>query len=365
MKLINHQSNSSNPVVLQLITGLGVGGAERVVLDLAERLPFSGIQSVVVTISADPRMLYMLEQYPDAVFPIHILSVRKNPWSLIKGVIKLVGILQTENISLIHAHMFHSLVLALCCKMVRSDLRIVFTSHCANGFSWLRRTIIRMTRAMRDTDIIFVAGQHSEMNAVNTVVIPNGVTVDPAKFIVAKEGSPRRVFLFVGRLEPQKDPIALVQAFAAMHHKGCELWMAGDGIMRHDVELEIDKLGMKERVSLLGLRNDVPQLLAQVDCFVMSSRWEGMPMAVLEAGAIGLPVVATPVGALPTVLDDDCGYLVETSQLQYVLDDVVNDYAEASRRGKRLQNKVISHYSLEHMASAHAIVYNDLMSANN
>jgi glycosyltransferase involved in cell wall biosynthesis len=362
IKLINNQSSSSNPVVLILITGLRVGGAERMVLELAGHLPFSGIQSVVVTINADPHMFSMLEQYSEAAFPVYTLLVQKNPWSLIKGVIKLIGIIHTENISLIHAHMFHSLLLALIFKMVRPDLPIVFTSHNAKGFSWLRRTIIRMTRAMRVADIIFIAGQHPEMNAVNTVVIPNGVPVDPAKVIVTKEKSSRRIFLFAGRLEPQKDPIALIQAFAAMRKKNCELWMAGDGIMRHDVEREIDKLGIKDRVRLLGLRNDMPQLLVQADCFVMSSRWEGLPMAVLEAGAIGLPVVATPVGALPTVLDGDCGFLVETSQLQRALDEVVNDYAEASRRGKRLRDKVINHYSLEHMAKAHANLYSSLIS---
>ncbi|MFZ2170027.1 MAG: glycosyltransferase, partial [Methylococcaceae bacterium] len=346
MKLINNQSNSSNPVVLQLITGLGVGGAERVVMELAGRLPSSGIRSVIVTISADPRMFSMLEQYSEVAFPVHTLMVQKNPWSLLKGVIKLVRILHIENISLIHAHMFHSLLFALISKIVRPDLPIVFTSHSAKGFSWLRQTIIRMTRAMRDADIIFVPGQHPEMNAANTVVIPNGVPVDPAKVVVAKEVSARRVFLCAGRLEPEKDPIALVQAFAAMQHKNCELWMAGDGVMRHDVKREVDKLCIKDRVRILGLRNDVPQLLVQADCFVMSSRWEGLPMAVLEAGAIGLPVVATPVGALPAVLDGDCGYLVETSRLHRALDAVVNDYAEATRRGKRLRDKVINHYSL-------------------
>jgi len=222
-----------------------------------------------------------------------------------------------------------------------------------------------MTKVMRDADVIFVAGQHSEMNAVNTVVIPNGVPVDSNKGIVAREDASLRVFLFVGRLEHAKDPIALVQAFAAMCHKKCELWMAGDGVLRLDVEREIDRLGIKDRVFLLGVRNDVPQLLAQADCFVMSSRWEGLPMAILEAGAIGLPVVATPVGALPMVLGDECGYLTEISKLHQALDDVLNDYEEARRRGKRLRDKVLNQYSLEHMERLHAKLYSSLIPNNN
>ena len=188
--------------------------------------------------------------------------------------------------------------------------------------------------------------------------------MDPAKAIISKDARARRVFLFVGRLEPAKNPVALIRAFAAMHHKNCELWMAGDGFMRPEVEREVETLGINDRVRLLGVRHDVSQLLEQADCFVMSSRWEGLPMAILEAGAVALPVVAPPVGAIPTLLGDNCGYLAEVPELQNALDAVMDNYADASQRGKRLQDKVINGFSLEHMCRAHIELYRALMANN-
>lgn len=347
--------------VLQLITGLGVGGAERVALELAGRLSVGGYQSVVVALGGDRRML---EQYPEVDFQVHSLKLHKNLWSFINAVVALRRLIHREGGTLIHAHMFHALVFGLICKLAQPTLKLVFTNHSTEVTSWLRLTVIRLTRVLRDADVIFVAGQHPEMNAAKTVVIPNGVPVAPAKAIISKVSRERRVFLFVGRLEPVKDPIALIYAFAAMRHKDCELWVVGDGCLRLQVEQAIEMLGISDRVRLLGIRHDVPQLLLQADCFVLSSRREGLPMVILEAGAVALPVVAPPVGAIPTLLGDSCGYLAEVPELQNALDAVMDDYADASQRGKRLQDKVINGFSLEHMYRAHAELYRTLLTQN-
>jgi glycosyltransferase involved in cell wall biosynthesis len=199
------------------------------------------------------------------------------------------------------------------------------------------------------------------MNAARTLVIPNGVPVDLSRDHNNRMAKERRIFLSVGSLTPQKNPLGLIRSFAAMRHKDCELWLAGDGFLRHEVEQEIAVLGLKDRVRLLGVRQDVPQLLEQADCFVMASLWEGLPMAILEAGAKGLPVISPPVGAVPTVLSDDCGFVVEVSELHHALDAVIDDYAEARRRGMRLRAKVLNNYSLEHMSREHADLYISLL----
>lgn len=356
----NFDSLTEKMTVMQLVTGLGVGGAERVVMDMAGRLSAQGIRSVVVSLKNDRGLL---AQYTHADFPVYCLEMSKNPWSLIKATAALIRIIRRENISLIHAHMFHSLCLALICKIVAPHSEVVFTSHSSKGFSFPRRLFIRASKLLRAADVIFIAGQHPEMNTSRTLVIPNGVPVDPSRVNnrMAKE---RRVFLFVGRLEPVKNPLGLIRSFAAMRHKDCELWLAGDGLLRPEVEKEITILGLEDRVHLLGVRRDVPQLLAQADCFVMASLWEGLPMAILEAGAVALPVVAPPVGAIPELLGVDCGYLVDPSELSHALDAVLDDFAEADRRGMRLRNKVVNGFSLDHMCRAHAELYCSLFNSD-
>lgn len=345
--------------VLQLITGLGVGGAERVVIELAGRLTNYSCSSIVVALNNDCRLM---NQYGNMDFQVIPIGMRKNPWSFIKAAAALIKIVRREKVSLIHAHMFHALCLALICKIALPNVKLVFTSHSTAGFSRLRRMLIGMTKVLRDVDVLFMAGQHSEMNAGRTIVIPNAVQVAPAKAINTNGTKTWRVFLFVGRLEPSKDPIALIRAFAAMRQKNCELWMAGDGFLRREVEREVEVLGIDDRVRLLGIRHDVPQLLEQADCFVMSSRWEGLPMAILEAGAVALPVIAPPVGAIPTLLDDDCGYLVDVRDLQSALDAVIDNYADATRCGQRLRNKILNKFSLDQTCRAHADLYKSVMS---
>ena len=349
---------SGNITVLQLITGLGVGGAERIVMELAGRLTDYRYRSLVVALNGDSGLM---TQYGDVDFQVISMGMRKNPWSFIRAATALIKMVRRERVSLIHAHMFHALCVAVICKIIVPGVKIVFTSHSTDGFSRLRRTLISATSALRDVDVLFMPEQHCEMNAARTTVIPNGVHVDSANTGNMNRIRLRRVFLFVGRLEPAKDPIALVRAFAAMRQKNCELWVAGDGVLRREVEREIRTLGIDDRVHLLGIRHDVPQLLRQVDCFVMSSRWEGLPIAILEAGAAALPVVAPPVGAIPSLLDDDCGYLVQASELQRALDAVMDDYTDASRRGKRFHDKINNKFSLDQMSRAHADLYNSLV----
>lgn len=350
-------SHQQSPKVLQLITGLGVGGAERVVMELTDGLASRGWAPRVVALNADAAIL---AQYPNPVFPIHLLRIKKRNFaSVMRGLIELVRIVKHEKIEIVHAHMFHALIAALACRMATPGLKLVFTSHNFAGFSGLREWIIRLSKPFRQADIVFMRGQHARMNARYTQVIPNGV-----KLAVNAPGSRERVtnpgrfvFLFIGRFEPQKNPLALIDAFARMRNRNAELWMAGDGSLRSDIEARTSVAGLSDRVRLLGVRTDVSTLLQQADCFVMSSAWEGLPMALLEAGAAALPVVATPVGAIPAVLADDAGFLATYDRLTDALNAVIDDFPSAQQRGLRLRSKIQERYSLAAFTNSHAILY--------
>lgn len=353
------QAAAPCPVVLHLITGLGVGGAERVVIGLAGKLHASGCKTVVAALDGNRQIL---DQYQDCGFPVHSLNTSSsNPWSVLCAIWRLAGIVRREQIRVVHAHMFHALLAGLVCRLLFPRLKLVFTSHSIVTFSWQRRLIIRLSRRFRAADVLFLEGQHAELNAAVCHIIPNGVPVGTQAGCAApRPGRPRPVFLFVGRLEPAKDPLALIDAFADMRHTACELWICGNGMLRGAVEQRIVQAGLGARVKLLGVRNDVASLLGQADCFVMSSSWEGMPMALLEAGAACLPVVATPVGAIARVLADECGYLAHKQDLARAMDEVLDHPDEARRRGSRLRQRVADHYSIEHMIAAHAAMYSQL-----
>jgi len=122
------------------------------------------------------------------------------------------------------------------------------------------------------------------------------------------------LWLSVGRLREQKAYPTLLQAFSEVVGMvpGSKLIVAGRGPMRAALEDGIRRLGLQEAASLVGYRNDVPELLSAADAFVMASRYEGMPNAVMQALAAELPVVGTNVGGMPELIrDQENGYLVD------------------------------------------------------
>jgi glycosyltransferase involved in cell wall biosynthesis len=114
------------------------------------------------------------------------------------------------------------------------------------------------------------------------------------------------LFAFAGRLEPQKDPELLVEAFAklAATDHAARLLVVGEGSLRRAAERAAERGGVQERVHFLGARQQLalPGLLHAADAFVLASRFEGMPIAVLEALACGLPVAAPDVGEVGRIV---------------------------------------------------------------
>ncbi|MBW4643048.1 MAG: glycosyltransferase family 4 protein [Goleter apudmare HA4340-LM2] len=115
--------------------------------------------------------------------------------------------------------------------------------------------------------------------------------------------------LFAGRLHPQKDPILLVRAYAALKAPHTHLLIAGDGELAPAVRAEIEHLGISRHVTLLGAlkQAELAHLHRVASVFVLSSAYEGLPLVVLEALASGTPVVTTYTGETPKLLTDDSG----------------------------------------------------------
>jgi glycosyltransferase involved in cell wall biosynthesis len=123
-----------------------------------------------------------------------------------------------------------------------------------------------------------------------------------------------RLLVFVGRLDSQKDPLLLLRAFAntVQRHPEAQLVFIGDGQLRGALESLISELGLTNRTRLLGAlpRAEIAAILRASDLFVLSSAYEGMPIAVLEALCSGVPVVSTKVGEIPMAVRDGVnGYL--------------------------------------------------------
>jgi glycosyltransferase involved in cell wall biosynthesis len=202
-------------------------------------------------------------------------------------------------------------------------------------------------------------------------VIPNGIPLGrcaaaPGDREAARDelgipaGSP--VVVAVARLSPQKDVAALVRAVAGprLAALGAHLVVAGDGPLRAELEALARALGAGGRVHLLGERGDVPRLLAAGDLFALSSRWEGNPLAVMEAMAAGKPVVATAVGCVPELVSGETGRLVapgDAAALEEALAGLAGDPAAARRLGEAAARVARARFDVAAMARAYEALY--------
>lgn len=186
-------------------------------------------------------------------------------------------------------------------------------------------------------------------------VIENGIPVnrypprDPATLLKV----PPARLLMVARLDAQKDPATLLKAVKLLGEEGYDasLSFAGDGSLRGEMEQLTRRLELNEKVFFLGRRDDVPLLFQETDIFVLSTHGEGLPIALLEAMACGLPVVATAVpGVVEVVEEGRTGLLVPEGDARAMKEAIawlLDHPGEARAMGRQARRVVAEKYGIK------------------
>jgi glycosyltransferase involved in cell wall biosynthesis len=223
------------------------------------------------------------------------------------------------------------------------------------------------------------AGQEG-VHGQKIVLVPNGIKLLEAagdldrrqtirsrvrqEFHVSEEDV---LVLSAGRMTYQKAHEHLLQAFshALRRFPNTALLIAGDGPLHSDLERQAAGLGITDRVMMPGIRKDLPDLMLAADLFALSSRWEGLPMALLEAMGAGLAAVSTQVEGVEEVIKEgETGLLVPVGDSQALGDALVRLMDNAAEResigaaGRRL---VESEYTVDRMCSRYQDVFNRLL----
>jgi glycosyltransferase involved in cell wall biosynthesis len=263
----------------------------------------------------------------------------------------------------VHAHMFHPLVAGLALTRQKlSPAPLCFTSHCyEHAFVGMRRRVVKASRRLRAADIIFASDQHPDFNSDRTLVISNGVEVPPSRFERRAWGvdGPIRL-LTVGRITEQKDPLGLLRSFAELRRPDVTLDIVGTGPMETAARELATALGLDDRVRFHGVRSDIRELMRATDVFVMHSKFEGMPMVLLEAGAEAMPVLATPAGSIPSVLGSDRGVITTADAFSHELAELLDAPGVAIDMGARLYDHVLANHSIQRTTAEHESLYLEL-----
>ncbi|GLC97805.1 glycosyl transferase family 1 [Cupriavidus sp. TA19] len=290
--------------ILIITTGLKLGGAEQQIAALARTFVALGNDVTIVS----------LTKGQEIDLPSHIgvteLDMRKTPLSMLVALRKARQLVHQWQPDVIHAHMVHSNLFARALARTGHMPPVICSAHSAREGGRLRALAYRATDRWCDlTTHVSEAGRQAMVasGAVpdgRVIVMPNGI--DTTRFRPDSASRERTrcdlglgpddvLILNVGRLVPEKDQAMLIKAFSEVNRRipNARLMIAGDGPLRAELASQIEKHELNHAVLLAGVRRDIPELLQAADVFVLSSRIEGMPLAVAEALASGLPVVAT------------------------------------------------------------------------
>jgi glycosyltransferase involved in cell wall biosynthesis len=208
------------------------------------------------------------------------------------------------------------------------------------------------------------------------LMIPNGVDISrfPRRACPANEPASRGELriLFAGRLVRVKALDVLLKAWCSVVHacpeKKLSLLFAGEGPLKHELMQQAERLNISESVNFLGMVQDMPALFAQADIYVQPSLQEGLPNAVIEAMASGLPIVATKVsGNEDLVTHNSNGILVEPGNanlLAEALLELINDCSKRVQMGALSRRIIEEHYQLPMVIEKLVRVYNHEQSSN-
>jgi glycosyltransferase involved in cell wall biosynthesis len=365
------QKRRSRRVLLALESS-GPGGAEQMVLRLAAALREAGDQPVV----ASMRPGWMTERAAAAGFPVWILPQRPGLDPAWLG--RLARRLRREAIDVVHAHEFGMNIYAGgAARLLR--IPTVATIH---GKRWLekRRRVLAYRLIRRaGARLVAVSSDLADYLAVELrlprsaiEVVHNGVPVPPT---FSREERMRLrarardalgipadgpLLVAVGNLYPVKDHATLLRALAR-RSEPLRLAIAGRGEEEARLRALACELGIADRVHLLGLRDDVDQVLAAGDVFVQPSLSEGLPLAILEAMGAGLPIVATSVGGVPEALGaGEAGILVppgDPEALGAAIAELVESSDAAAKLGIAAHARARAVFSVETMCQRYRELY--------
>lgn len=308
--------------IVQLITRLIVGGAQRIAIETAVELRRRGHDAEIwCGLQAGPEGSLADEAASRGVPIVRVPPLVKeiSPTRDLAALRWLRRRLGVERPAVLHTHSSKAGIVGRHAARVAGIHHVIHTVH---GWGWSERTpaparaafiaaeraaarwadrLIAVSESIRDEGLRRGIGRPDQYAIVRPGVDTAGYTdLEGLRArgdeVRAQLGIPGDAIIAgtVGRLSPQKNPLAIVEAAGAV--PGLHWLLVGDGPLRGVIEERARALGVADRIHLAGLRADIPSCLGAMNLFVLASLWEGLPLTILEARAAGLPIVACDAG---------------------------------------------------------------------
>jgi glycosyltransferase involved in cell wall biosynthesis len=364
-------SHATMPLPLKvwyLITDLDIGGAQKTLIPIFKRLNRHYFDLTVVCLYGGDGI--MADGIRSMGIPIIDLGMTSK-WR-VDALWRFYRLVRRERPIILHTSLFHaSLIGRIVGRLSGTPLIFTWRQNVSIGGGWRERLnrwtsalddgVVAVSKAVADIEI-----ERARIPAAKVTIVPNCVdlpeTTSSANLrnLVRNEigiGHDLPVIGFIGRLHPQKGLPDLLHALllVRMTIPSAQLVIVGDGELRAELEAVSRNLGLADVVTFTGKRADVLTLLAAFDLFALPSHWEGLPLVLLEAMSIGLPVVATAVGGVPElVIDGESGFVVPAKDppaLAQAIIQLLERPQQAAQMGRNGRQRVAEQFSANYAAS--------------
>jgi len=315
MTISNRREARAKGKVTFVITSLYKDGAETQMVRVAVALTKRGWLTGIVTLMDHNDFQVPLAEAGIEVQTLGIPRGRYDPRSLPR----LVKLLRAQKPDVVCTFMYHANVLGRVAARIAKVPVVVSSIRNAIFGGWIADRLTALTdklATVTTTNSVLAAEalvSRGVVRAERLVVVPNAVDIAlPSRSDLSRDALVGHgldsiwLWLSVGRLERQKGHEVTIRAVAMLKERGVDshLAIAGNGSLEKELQALREELHLEKNVTFLGYRNDVRDLMAVANGFVLASRWEGLPNVVMEACAAGLPVVATDVGGVREILED-------------------------------------------------------------
>ena len=359
-------------IIAHVVSSLAIGGQEKMILDLAAGQAARGNQVFVVSLApGDAGALA-------AAFEARGVGVQHAPKR--RGVdpilsVRLGALFRRHRVDVVHAHNRMALLYAAAPAKL-TGATAIYTRHGPGVGSGAQRLFRRAAARFLDAyvavspEMLALSRQQGDCDERKLVAIDNGVDLDrfhPDAEARARTrqtlGIPSDAWVMgtVGRLAPEKTYELLIAAAAPLLGDKTRLVIVGDGPEAPRLREAVATAKVEPFVHLTGKRDDVPQMLAALDVFALSSKMEGLPLVILEAMATELPIVSTAVGGIPgAVAEGETGLLsppADALALGARLGALAEDRARARRLGQRGRQVALDRYSSARMVGDYLSLY--------
>lgn len=363
---------------LHIISGGETGGSKKHLLQLLANSPVEA-ELLLLTEGA------FAEDAKKAGIPVTV--IRQNSRLDRSTGKKILAFLETGGFSLVHSHGARAnfLINSIYKKLgmpwfitVHSDPTLDFLHQpkpLAKIFTKLNQ------RAMRRADHLFAVSERFKDMLIRMGVKPNKITpvfnginfhetlpnFDKQAIRKSLGANPEDfVFAIVARLHPVKGHDILLEAFAKNDKNPCRLWIIGEGDLRVKLEQQAQKLGIEDRVSFLGKRDDVDELLYAADVSLLTSHSESFPLVLLESADMATPVISTNVGGVPALIDPGkTGWIVEPGRadaLMFAMEQAME--ADTEEMGRLLRSFAKENFSNENLQKETHNIYSNILKLN-